>query len=407
MLQCWVDIMPPGDAKGFPPADVALPPDVEFEVRLVIWKCKDVVAMDFASGLNDLFVKSWLEGCDPLETDTHWRAKGGKGSFNWRMKFRVMLGPRARSSKFPYLTLQMWDKDLLWNDCIAEGMLDLGKHFRRAYKKKNEVLKLFESQQTERAKEAIVKTQQALKSEQAKALKYELQTGIPNPLLGDIEDDQPVSPISADAEIGSGRPGNRAAANAGEDSRGGGGWCCFGGKKPMTQLELRAENDRRRTLGMPLLDEEEGLTAKEAKERRKEEGDEEVKELIQKLKVMAGISNDDPPDSQWISLEKTERKTGKKTPMGKCLIGIQIYPLDKAEAQPAGLGRAEPNDSPFLPPPNGRLQFGWNPISMISQLLGPRLCAILCCFLCCGIIITSLIVFQPLWNLLIALAFNN
>lgn len=34
MLQCWVDIMPPGDAKGFPPADVALPPDIEFEVRL-------------------------------------------------------------------------------------------------------------------------------------------------------------------------------------------------------------------------------------------------------------------------------------------------------------------------------------------------------------------------------------
>lgn len=26
--------MPPGDAKGFPQADVALPPDVEFEVRL-------------------------------------------------------------------------------------------------------------------------------------------------------------------------------------------------------------------------------------------------------------------------------------------------------------------------------------------------------------------------------------
>lgn len=61
---------------------------------------------------------------------------------------------------------QMWDKDFLYNDCIAEGMLDLGKHFRRAYKKKNEVLKLFESEQTERAKEAIVKTQQALKSEQ-------------------------------------------------------------------------------------------------------------------------------------------------------------------------------------------------------------------------------------------------
>lgn len=37
-----------------------------------------------------------------------------------------------------------------------------------------------------------------------------------------------------------------------------------------------------------------------------------MKELIQKLKVMAGISSDDPPDTQWISLEKTDRKTGRK-----------------------------------------------------------------------------------------------
>lgn len=93
-------------------------------------------------------------------------------------------------------------------------------------------------------------------------------------------------------------------------------------------------------------------------------------------------------------------------PMGKCLIGIQIYPIERAEAQPAGMGRSEPNDSPFLPPPNGRLQFGWNPVSMLSQLLGPRLCAILCCCLCCGLLVVTLIVFQPLWNLLIALAFK-
>lgn len=38
------------------------------QVRLVIWKCKDVVSMEFASGLNDLFVKAWLEGCDPQVT---------------------------------------------------------------------------------------------------------------------------------------------------------------------------------------------------------------------------------------------------------------------------------------------------------------------------------------------------
>lgn len=40
----------------------------------------------------------------------------------------------------------------------------------------------------------------------------------------------------------------------------------------MTALELREENDRRRTKGIPLLGEEEGLTKKEARKRRKEVG---------------------------------------------------------------------------------------------------------------------------------------
>lgn len=46
-----------------------------------------------------------------------------------------------------------------------------------------------------------------------------------------------------------------------------------------------------------------------------QEGDEEVKELLQKFKVMTGLSSDDPPDSQWITLEKTDRKTGRKVPV--------------------------------------------------------------------------------------------
>ena len=38
----------------------------------------------------------------------------------------------------------------------------------------------------------------------------------------------------------------------------------------MTALELRPESDRRRTQRIPLPDEEAGLTAKDARERRKE-----------------------------------------------------------------------------------------------------------------------------------------
>lgn len=43
-----------------------------------------------------------------------------------------------------------------------------------------------------------------------------------------------------------------------------------------------------------------------------QEGDEEARELIQKVKVLVGLSEDDPPDSTWINMEKIDRKTGRK-----------------------------------------------------------------------------------------------
>ena len=42
------------------------------QVRVVFWKCKDVVSMDKILDQNDLFVRSWVEGVESQETDTHW-----------------------------------------------------------------------------------------------------------------------------------------------------------------------------------------------------------------------------------------------------------------------------------------------------------------------------------------------
>ena len=91
------------------------------------------------------FVKVWPEGCDPQTTDTHWRAKKGKGSWNYRLLFDVELGHNTRAHKFPYLHFQLWDKDILkYNDCIGEQTLDVGKFYRRAYRK-NMAVNFFES----------------------------------------------------------------------------------------------------------------------------------------------------------------------------------------------------------------------------------------------------------------------
>ena len=84
--------MRPEAALVFPPDDVSLPPKQLFEVRVVIWKSKDVPPMDSLEGMSDLFMKVWPEGCPPQETDTHWRCKKGKASWNWRLLFDVELG---------------------------------------------------------------------------------------------------------------------------------------------------------------------------------------------------------------------------------------------------------------------------------------------------------------------------
>lgn len=77
-------------------------------------------------------------------------------------------------------TQQLWDRDILkWNDCIAEGTLDLGKPFYKAFKKKTKVLKLFESEKTEAGKSAMMKsmiqTQEALAVEQASYPPFSLE----------------------------------------------------------------------------------------------------------------------------------------------------------------------------------------------------------------------------------------
>ena len=109
-------------------------------LRLVVWRARNMVSMDALEDMNDLFFTSWIEGCDKQSTDIHWRAKNGKGSFNWRMKFDVELGHNTKAMKFPYLHIQAWDKDVFkYSDCIAEGLENLGESFQKAYKKQQVV----------------------------------------------------------------------------------------------------------------------------------------------------------------------------------------------------------------------------------------------------------------------------
>ena len=59
----------------------------------------------------------------------------------------------------------------------------------------------------------------------------------------------------------------------------------------------------------------------------------------------------------------------------------------EAEDRPAGQGRSEPNANPFLPPTTGRMSLSYNPLAIVSALLGPRLAFQLLCCLCCVLLL--------------------
>ena len=65
------------------------------------------------------------------------RAKRGKASFNYRIKYKVKLGWKLNPDRCK-LRMQVWDKDLIgFNDVMAEAEYDLLDVFKRAFKKRN------------------------------------------------------------------------------------------------------------------------------------------------------------------------------------------------------------------------------------------------------------------------------
>lgn len=66
----------------------------------------------------------------------------------------------------------------------------------------------------------------------------------------------------------------------------------------------------------------------------------------------------------WLPMRSRDSATGKVEENGKVRVQIDIYPKVMAEANKVGEARQEPNHSPFLPPPVGRLSFSLNPLKM-------------------------------------------
>ena len=81
-LDLWVDMLTPAEVRSYKPFDIRLPPPEEYELRVVIWNTEGVKACDEFTNMNDLFCRVWVNEETPQESDIHWRAKRGKGSYS-------------------------------------------------------------------------------------------------------------------------------------------------------------------------------------------------------------------------------------------------------------------------------------------------------------------------------------
>ena len=70
-------------------------------------------------------------------------------------------------------------------------------------------------------------------------------------------------------------------------------------------------------------------------------------------------------DSFWLSVH-----TAKSEKPIKIRLDIRVLPGADALSQKVGDARSEPNNSPYLPSPIGRMQLSLNPITILGQCVG-------------------------------------
>ena len=336
-LSLWVDILRAERAKQLPPFDISLAPEQKWELRVICWAAMDCPTNLDNFGQADWFVSCRFAECPQQTTDTHWFAKNGKASWNWRFKFPVTMSAFQRHQR---LLIQLWDKDALTaNDCGGEAVLDLtAPWFKRMFA---------------RRKSATCGARRAASLACACAPSH----------------DHGASP-QAQPRLATHRPPFSARPTY---------WYPFEEDWNTQQQDADAKILSDQQMREKLTPFSSLLDAAE--------------EVLSRESLLAYEGDNDLEQAKfWLPLRRPQRETAKlresdaRGRVPKLLLSVQLVPQDEVERLPAGFGRSVPNSNPTLPKPTGRLKFTLNPVMMLYQLLGPKLCARLsgavCCVLC-------------------------
>lgn len=375
-IRMWVDILTPHEIKKVMPLDISLPPIQKFEVRVIVYKAKNVTPGDFTD-LSDLLVKTWLQSKDDKaqSTDTHWRAKNGKASFNWRMKFDLELpiDPDSEADK-GYLHFQMWDKDLLYDDCLADSVVDLSVFLKEAYRTK-QIVNVF----------AKKKSVRGLNPE---GVPTSSRGGAPASGYSSVYDSTRAPPMSTDSVVSIDIDGDREAKRP-----------LLSGGPMSTGSSFFSSQD-----ASTLPTNQTGDYSSSKKKKKSGSAKDNAESLVHSVKQRLGMG-DDPEDASWLTLTTRDATTGDRIRAGELLVSIEILPVAMAHARAAGLGRSEPNNFPFLPEPADRLHLSamWNPLYVLEALMGPKFYRAFSSCMVCTIFLALIIFAGPLVNVFLTI----
>ena len=120
----WVDILTISDALKYPPIDIFGPEILPFEIRIVCWRSRNI----YYKGRKFLNLQTsfYLSGEEnkSKSTDTHWRCKKGKASWNWRIKIPIELPIDSREKG--RLNIMLWNRGIIRSSkAIGKDSIDL------------------------------------------------------------------------------------------------------------------------------------------------------------------------------------------------------------------------------------------------------------------------------------------
>lgn len=121
----------------FPQEELAANAKEKYELRIVIWKTKNVPLVETDKVKIQVKLRINEEGKDiDDETDVHHNSKDGKGTFNWRFVY-----PFTFPRKINTIKLMIYNYNALSaSDLIGEKTLDMLPRFKKVHRTKQTIL---------------------------------------------------------------------------------------------------------------------------------------------------------------------------------------------------------------------------------------------------------------------------